>query len=423
MIAFSHRFHAAFRPLSRRGRWGVLAALPAGLAAMLLFSGCEQHTTATGTKKPKVIVTTPITDMVMDFQDFTGRLDAVHTAEIRARATGYITEVPFKEGDLVKQGDLLFQIDVRPYAADLNQAEANLKLALADRNLWEKNVERAKVMIRTNAMSREDFDSAHAAFEKATASVGSFTAARDKAKLYLDYTRVIAPWSGRISRRFVDPGNLVKADDTILTTMVTEEPMWVYFDVDERTYIDVLHQVAPGHNSFYEGLRFPVMMRLANEQEFTRIGEVNFVDNRITATTGTVRMRGVFPNPDRLMKAGLFSRVRLPIGTAYKSIIIPDEAIQSDQERKYVWVVNKSNEVEYRSVKLGQAIGELRVIRPPEAGKEGKEGLSEGERIIVSGMQRVRKGVEVEAVMRDPPAQPHMPLVRLLAEHQAGKNS
>jgi len=416
MIVFSHPFRAASRWACRRGRWGVLA-IPACLAAMALFSGCEPHAPATqGTKKPKVIVTTPITDMVMDYQDFTGRMDAVHTAEIRARVTGYITEVPFKEGDLVKQGDLLFQIDVRPYAADLNQAQANLNLALADRNLWEKNVDRARVMIRTNALSREDFDSAQAALEKATASVGSFKAARDKAQLYLDYTRVIAPWNGRISRRFVDPGNLVKADDTILTTMVTEDPMWVYFDVDERTYIDLLHQIAPGHTSWYEGLHFPIMMRLANEQEFTRVGQVNFVDNRIAATTGTVRMRGVFSNPTGLLKAGLFSRVRLPIGAAYKSIIIPDEAIQSDQERKYVWVVNKSNEVEYRSVKLGQPIGELRVIRPPEAGNEGKEGLTEGERIIVSGMQRVRKGVEVETEMRPPPAQPHMPLVRLLAE-------
>jgi RND family efflux transporter MFP subunit len=419
MTAVSHLLLAARRRMRERGRWGALLAIP---VAMLLLCGCDPHTSATqGTKKPKVVVTTPITDMVMDYQDFTGRIDAVKTADIRARVTGYITEVPFKEGDVVKEGDLLFQIDVRPYAADLNQAEANLKLALADRSLWAEHVKRAQVMVRTNAMSREDFDTTQASFEKATASVGSYKAARDKAQLYVDYTRVIAPWSGRISRRFVDPGNLVKADDTILTTMVTEDPMWAYFDVDERTYIDLLHQVAPGHSSWYEGLQFPVMMRLSNEKEFERVGQVNFVDNRITATTGTVRMRGVFPNPSGLLKAGLFSRVRLPIGVAYRSIIIPDEAIQSDQERKYVWVVNSSNEVEYRSVTLGQAIGALRVIRPPEKGKEGKEGLTESDRIIVSGMQRVRKGVAVEAEMQPPPAPPHMPLVRLLAEHQAGK--
>jgi len=384
--------------------------------AALVVSGCETTPPAQGTKKPKVIVTTPITDRVIDFQDFTGRLEAVKSVELRARVSGYVMEVPFKEGDQVKEGDLLFQIDVRPYKADLNQAEANLKLAVADRDYQAQNSERAGRMMLTKAISTDDYQKALMERDKAIASVGAFEAARDKSKLYLDYTRVIAPMSGRISRRYVDPGNLVNADNTMLTTIVTEDPVYGYFDVDERTYLNLLGQVAPGHTSWFQGLKFPVLMSLANEKEFERVGYVDFVDNRVIATMGTVKMRGVFQNPNGMLKAGMFMRLRLPMGMAYNSIIIPDEAVQSDQERKYVWVVNKSGEVEYRSVKLGQAIGELRVVRPPEAGKEGKEGLAEGERIIVSGMQRVRKGIQVDAEVQPPPTPPGSPLVRLLAE-------
>ena len=392
-----------------------------GLLAMGLVAGCENGTTPTqGSKKPKVVVTHPITGKVVDFQDFTGRLKAVKMVEIRARVSGYVTDIPFKEGDLVKEGDTLFQIDSRPYKADLSQTEANVKVAIADRILMQKNADRAAKMILNGSISREDYDAAFAAVDKSIATVGATEAARQKAALYLDYTRVIAPFSGRISRRFVDPGNLVTADNTILTTIVTEDPMWAFFDVDERSYLDLRGRMSPGA-TWVEGMKLPVLMRLASETEFTRDGVVDFVDNSVTPSTGTVTMRGVFDNPTGLLKAGLFLRVRLPIGQPYDSIIIPDEAIQSDQERKYVWVVNKNNEVEYRLVKLGQAIGELRVIRPAEPGQEGKEGLAEGERFIVSGMQRVRKGVQVEATNQAPPEAPNIPLVRLLAKHQTSK--
>jgi multidrug efflux system membrane fusion protein len=396
--------------------------LPALLLLTVCGSGCDRAGPAKGTKNPRVIVTRPITDTVMDYQDFTGRLEAVKTVEIRARVSGYVTSVEFKEGEIVKEGSLLFQIDVRPYKADLNQAEANLKVALADRDLQKRNAERAKTLLPSNAISKEDYETVHAASEKSGATVGAMEAARDRAKLYLDYTRVIAPVTGRISRRYVDPGNLITADNTVLTTLVTENPMYAYFDVDERTYLDLLAHVAPGRSSWYEGLKLPVMMLLANEKEFEKVGIVDFVDNRVIATTGTVRMRGVFQNPGALLKAGLFVRIRLPIGSAYKALLIPDEAIQSDQERKYVWVVSDKNEVEYRSVTLGPSLKELRVIRPAQAGREGKEGLEEGERIIISGMQRVRKGVQVDAEMQEPPAPPGMPLVRLLTQNGAGRS-
>jgi RND family efflux transporter MFP subunit len=390
--------------------------MPLVLLAALLLAGCNGAPPVQGGKKPRVIVTEPITDTVMDYQDFTGRIDAVKTVEIRARVSGYVTEIPFKEGELVKEGSLLFQIDPGTYQADYNLAEANLKVAFAERNLMVKNAERAGKQRNLGAISSEDYDTVMASLDKSRANVGAMEAARDRAKLYLEYTRVIAPVSGRISRRFVDPGNLVNADNTLLTTVVTENPMYAYFDVDERSYLDLLATIAPGSTSWYEGLKLPVMMRLANEEEFQKVGVVDFVDNRVVATTGTVRMRGVFQNPSGLLKAGLFVRIRLPIGSPYEAILIPDEAIQSDQERKYVWVVNARDEVEYRSVKLGQPVKDLRVIRPPEKGKEGKEGLSLGERVIISGMQRARKGSLVEVETQAPPLPPEMPLVRLLAE-------
>lgn len=404
----------------------VLTLLP--LAAFV--AGCEKSPQSKVAKNPRVIVTKPISAVVLDYQDFTGRLEAVKTVEIRARVSGYVTQAPGKEkgvvqeGELVhgpsvgkdgkpKDGDLLFQIDVRPYQADLNQAEANLKVALAERDLQKKNAVRAKELLPAKAISFEEYETVLATLDKAKATVGATEAMRDRAKLYVDYTRVTAPVTGRVSRRYVDPGNLVTADMTVLTTIVTENPMYAYFDVDERTYLNLLATAGSDKASWREGLNIPVMMRLANETQYNRVGKIDFVDNRVVATSGTVRMRGVFDNADGLLKAGLFVRIRLPIGSPYVATVIPDEAILSDQERKYVWVVSAKNEVEYRSVELGQSIHELRALKAPAPAKEGKEGLKLDDRIIVSGMQRVRKGTVVDAQMQPSPAPPELPLVRL----------
>ena len=402
------------------------------LFVLIVGAGCEPPKVKT-VKNPKVLVTEPITGRVMDYQDFTGRLEAVKSIEIRARVSGYVIkaiqardeqpapaeqlasdDIKVKEGDFVKEGELLFLIEEKPYKVELDQVEANLKLAIADRNLMAENADRARRMYATKAMSKEDYQRDMAAYEKSAAQVGAVDAMKAKAQLYVDYTRVKAPVSGRISRRFVDPGNLITADNTMLTTIVAEDPIYAYFDVDERTYLELLATVAPGRKSWYEGMKLPVMMRLANENEFEKIGEVDFVDNRVTASTGTVRMRGVFKNPTGLLKAGLFVRIRLPVKEAYSAILISDEAIQSDQERKYVWVINAKNEAEYRSVKIGQAIKQLRVIYPPEKGKEGKEGLALGERVVIAGMQRVRSGLLVDAEDTPPPTPPEMPLVKSL---------
>jgi RND family efflux transporter MFP subunit len=391
------------------GALAVLAAVAAGLA------GCNHSQPPKPNKNPRVVVTKPVRGQVVDYQDFTGRLDAFRSVEVKARVTGHITAAPFREGDLIREGQLLFQIDRRPFEADLNQAEANLKVSIADRNFQEKSVERYRKAGVAN-VSREEMETVQAAFEKAVAKVAADQAAVERARLYLDYTAVKAPLTGRVSRRYVDPGNLVTADNTALASIVAEQQVYAYFDVDERTYLDLLALVAPGTKEWTDGLKLPVLMRVANEEEFHTVGQVDFVDNRVVATTGTVRMRGVFENLKGFLKTGLFVRIRLPLGNAYDALMIPDEAIQSDQERKYVWVVNVHDETEYRTVDPGQSVGGLRVIKAPAAGKDGQEGLREGDRVIVSGMQRVRNGVTVDAETHPPPAPPEVPLVQVLAK-------
>jgi RND family efflux transporter MFP subunit len=369
---------------------GLLGIFP----ATFLVAGCNHPAPAAQEAKPsEVVVTKPVWDEVTDSQDFTGRLDALKTVEVRAHVSGYANAIPFKEGDEVHEGELLVQIDPLPFQADFNQAEANLRQAEADWKLQIKNANRAQQLIRDRSMSKEEYDQMMAAQEKAQATVGAMKAARDRAKVYLDYTRVIAPINGRVSRRYVDPGNLIKADDTLLTTIVSEDPMYAYFDVDERTYLELLEHAGSEQGPRLEKRQLPVTMALANQDTFAQAGTINFVDNRVSATTGTIRMRGVFPNPKRLLTAGMFVRIRLPIGKPYRTLLIADEAVLSDQGRKYVYVVNDQNQVVYRSVKLGQAVGELRVVH---------EGLSEKDRVIVSGMQRVRPDAKVVIKSEEP---------------------
>ncbi|HEV3117043.1 MAG TPA: efflux RND transporter periplasmic adaptor subunit [Gemmataceae bacterium] len=395
----------------RRSFWRTYRSTTVGLlcvAAAIGVAGCDQasHTTEQEKKAIEVIVTTPITDEVTDYQDFTGRLDALKTVDIRARVSGFVMTAPFKEGDVVHEGDLLFHIDPRTYRATYNQTEANLKQAIADRNLQEKNSLRARRMIEGRSIAQEDYDTTLATLEKSRATVGSMEAARDMAKLYLDFTQVTAPLTGRISRRLVDPGNLVTADSTLLTTIVADSTLYAYFDVDERTYLDLTGPAGSAANPLHTELKFPVLMRLANENDFAHTCTINFVDNRVSANSGTIRMRAIFDNANGLLKPGLFVHIRLPIGNPYQAVLVPNEALMWDQGRKYVFVVNNKDEVEYRAVEPGQQIQGLCVI---------KKNLKLGERVIISGMQRVKQKAKVEVKMSEPPKRPDSPLGRLLS--------
>jgi RND family efflux transporter MFP subunit len=401
-----------------------------------VVTGCSQGPAAPPPSAVEVDVTHPITGTVTDSEEFTGRLDALKTVDIRAHVSGYIKEAPFKEGDEVNKDDLLFQIDPATFEADRNQAQANVKLAEADRNLQQRIADRDRTLVGSRSIGLEEYETQLATAKKSAANVKALEAALARAQQMLDYTHVTAPWSGRISRRQVDPGNMVVADNTILTTMVTEDPLYAYFDVDERTYLNLVQsglgmrelvnttkasgkgpekkdkeakdkKTKPDESKKPESdLGFPVLMRLANEADFNRMGKINFIDNRVNAATGTIRMRGEFPNSERTLKPGLFARIQLPTSEPYQAILIPDEALVNDQGKKVVYVVNDKDEVEYRTVTLGQEIQGLRVI---------KKGIGLGDRVIVTGMQRVRKGSTVKPREQKPPSQPESKLSELLA--------
>ena len=386
-----------------------LTALACAMLPVLVgLTGCSREPAkAPERRTPEVVVAMPAVAQVADYEDFTGRLDGLKTVEIRARVTGFILTAPFKEGDLVHEGDRLFTIDPLTYKADFDLASANLKLAKADLNLQQKITARARVLMRQSAMAQEDYDTAVATAEKSQATIEAMAATKDRAKLYVDYTLVNAPLTGRISRRLVDPGNLVNADNTVLTSIVSDDQLYAYFDVDERCYLNLIATASSsaGTSGLADQLQFPALLRLANEEEFTRSGMVNFVDNRVNANTGTIRMRAIFANPNGALRAGLFVRIRLPIGAPYEALMIPDEAILSDQGRKYVYVDDEKDEVSYKTVTLGQEMKGQVVV---------KSGLKKTDRVIVEGLQRIRPGIQVTAEVRPPAKLPESPLNKLL---------
>jgi RND family efflux transporter MFP subunit len=341
---------------------------------------------------PEVLVSLPVARKVIDYEEFPGRTEAVVSVDIRARVTGYLDKVHFKEGCDVKQGDLLFEIDPRPYQAAYEQAAGNLASMEARVNRLEADLLRAKKLVGTTAMSREDYDKIIGDRGEATASLKALRAAVQRAKLDLDFTKVTAPFSGRISRRYIDPGNLVKTDDTILTTLVSLDPIYASFDLDERTTLR-LQRVFREHNiDWSKDVGMPLSLGLSDEDAFPHAGAVNFADNRVDPDTGTWRLRGVFTNPRHVLSPGLFVRIRLPIGDPYPAILISEQALSTDQGQKFIYVVNADGEVAYRRIKIGRLHNGLRVVT---------EGLAENERVVVSGLQRIRPGMKVNAKVVD----------------------
>jgi RND family efflux transporter MFP subunit len=346
-------------------------------------------------KPPEVVVERAISKDVTDFEEFTGRTEAKETVEVRAHYTGYLDKVLFEEGAEVKKGQVLCEIDPRIADAQVKQAEAQVKKAAADTVASQARVTRLEAdyqrisKLPRDSVSTSEFDKTVGDLSEARASLNS-TAAAEKAadsflkaaQVTLDYTKVISPISGRISRRFVDPGNTVKADETSLTIIVSLDPMYVYFDVDERTYRTL--------QTFLEKkggkVELPVFMGLVDEKDFPHEGRVNFVDNRVDPNTGSVWVRGVFDNKEKKLTPGLFARVNLPIGEPHKAVLIPEKALGTDQGQKFVYVLNDKNEAIYRRVEFGAQHGQHRAIL---------KGVEPGDRVIVSGLQRVRQGAPV----------------------------
>jgi RND family efflux transporter MFP subunit len=338
---------------------------------------------------------------VTDSADYTARTSAVDSVQIRAHVWGYLQKVNFKEGVLVNKGDVLFELDPRPYEALLNQAKAKVAQDEAQLSFDEAEYQRNLKLLGTGAVSRSDLDKTAAARDVDRANIAADRALVASRQLDLEYTNVIAPVSGRVSRYVVTAGNLIQSGDqgggTLLTTLVSVDPMYAYFDVDEYTVLRVRQLIREGKVKSAREVEWPVFLGLANEDGFPHRGVINFVDNQVNPKTGTLRLRGVFPNKDELLSPGYFARVRVPIGHPHPGLLISDRAVDTDQGQKIVYVVDGENKVVVRPVRLGALHDGLRAV---------EEGLTAGERVIVNGLQSVRPGITVEPRLVDMPVLP-----------------
>jgi RND family efflux transporter MFP subunit len=369
---------------------------PLNVLVFALLAGCGAPPGGMPPPPPAdVLVSKPVSKDVTDYEEFPGRTEAVVSVDIRARVNGYLDKVNFKEGADVNQGDVLFEIDPRPYKAALDQAIGNLTSMEARLKRLDSELIRAQRLVGTTAMSREDYDKVAGDRGEASASLQALRAAVERAKLDLDFTKVLAPTNGRISRRYIDPGNLVKTDDTLLTTLCSLDPIYAYFDLDERTTLRVQRLFREHQIDWTKNTSLPVFLGLADEEGFPHKGTINFADNRLDPDTGTWRLRGIFANVQYILSPGLFVRIRLPVGDPYKAILISEQALGTDQGQKYVYVVERKpkqdssgddNVVAYRRVKVGRVHEGMRVIT---------DGLTKDDTIIVSGLQRARPGATV----------------------------
>ncbi len=347
---------------------------------------------------PTVSVVQPVAREVVEWDEYIGRLESPETVEVRARVSGYLDKVHFKEGKEVKKGDVLFTIDPRPYRAEHDRADAEYQRAISQAELAKNDFERAKRLIGTKAISEEDYDTKSKTFSAAQAAVLSAKAALDLANLNLEFTEIRAPIDGRIGRALVTEGNLISSGvsgsgATLLTTIVSLDPLYCYADADERAILKYIQLNKEGKRESARYKEIPVEMELANETGFPHKGYVDFLDNRIDPATGTMRGRGVFTNADHSLSPGFFARIRIPGSGKYPALLVPDRSLGSDQAQKFVYVVNAEKKVEFRPVKTGPIIDGLRVV---------SSGLKPGEQIIVEGLMRVRPGIVVEAKPLEP---------------------
>src|SRR5215213_5194649 len=360
---------------------GTLGLVVISLAALSLNSRAEDKAPAAPPLQTVTVAPVPERE-VSEWDEFTGRLQAVDQVEIRPRVSGYIQRVTFTEGREVRKGEVLFEIDPRPYQAELARAQAELERAKSAAALAASDVQRAQNLVKAQAISREEYDSRNSAEAQGGASVKAAEAAVETARLNLEWTRVRSPISGRLSNALVTPGNLVEAGPpaTLLTTVVSLDPMYVYFDSDEQTYLRYAGR-AGSNGANWRTAKLPVYLGLANEDGYPHEGQLDFVDNQIDPNTGTIRTRAVFSNKSRALTPGLFARVKLVGTQKKKALLVRDAAIGTDQDRKFVLVVGPGDTLTYRPVVPGRLTDGLRIV---------SSGLKPGERIVVNGLMRVR---------------------------------
>ncbi len=376
------------------------------LVAILLLSsiGCDSKSPAAAElPTPKVTVTEVVSQKTIDADEYTGRTEASEIVEVRARVYGYLKSIEFKDGDSVEEGQLLFKIEPDEYQAIHNQSLAQISVFNAKLEFGKANLVRRAKLVKSGNVTQEEYEEAVAAVKETEASILAAEADANRSELDLKYTEVNAPISGRIDRALVARGNLLtggQGSGTLLTKIVQEQPMYVYFDVDERSLLRYMRQRAASRAKSPGSLReleMAVFVKLADETEFKHQGVLDFASSEVNPSTGTARIRGVFLNKQRELASGLFVRVQVPVSKPYEALLIPEQAIATDQSVKFVYVVGDDSVASRRAVTLGGQRGEFRIIT---------QGLNVGERIITKGLQRVRTGqkVEAELVKSNPPA-------------------
>ncbi|HVZ53901.1 MAG TPA: efflux RND transporter periplasmic adaptor subunit [Pseudolabrys sp.] len=360
------------------------------LATLVASCGEGQQQKAGAPPPPAVTVAKPVKRTVTDYDEYVGRFVAVNRVEVRARVSGYLDSVDFKDGQKVKQGDLLFTIDKRPFQNTLDQSRANLTLAQSNLAFTKADYERGQQLVKDKTITEQVFQQRSQAFRNAEAAVAAATAAVRQAELDLEFTELRAPINGRIGDRRVSPGNLVTGgsggNTTLLATIVSTDPIHFEFTYDEASLLRYERMATQGHDIASREGGVPVSLKLIDDKDFIHHGRLDFVDNVIDTQTGTIRARAVFANSDGLFTPGMFARVRVAASTPHEALLVPDVAVGSEQTRKFVYVVDSSNTVHPKYVTLGQLSGSLRVI---------KEGLGPDDVVVVNGMARIRPGQKV----------------------------
>jgi len=373
------------------------ARLGVSLAFAALVASCGQQQQGGGPPPPAVTVTTPVKRMVTDFDEYVGRFVAVDSVEVRARVSGYLEGVHFKDGQIVKQGDLLFTIDKRPFQNTLDQARASLVQAKSNLAFTESDFARGQQLVRDKTITEQTFEQRSQAYRNAQAAVSNAEAAVRQAELDMEFTELKAPVTGRIGDRRVSPGNLVtggtSGNTTLLATIVSIDPIRFEFTFDEASFLRYERVSKLGRDVASRSAGVPVALKLIDEREFDHQGSMDFVDNVIDRSTGTIRGRAVFANPNGVFTPGMFARVQVPASPPTDALLVPDIAIGTEQARKYVLVVDGENTARQKYVSLGQLSADgLRVI---------KDGLSADDRVVISGLMQARPGQKVRPQEQD----------------------
>ena len=369
--------------------------LVTAIAVIAFAAGCARTSAQQAAPPPpQVTVASVIERSVTEWDEFTGRLQAVDSVDVRPRVSGLISAVRFDEGAMVHRGDLLFQIDARPFQAEVDRLRAEVARAKATAQRADSELERAERLRAENAIAREEHDRRAAFALESAAQTAAVEAALRSAELNLEFTQVTAPIDGRVGRAIVTEGNLVSSgpgEATLLATVVSLDPVYAYFDADEQIFLKYSGVAgARGASLRSRSSQLPIRMALSNDEGFPRAGHMDFLDNQLDGTKGTIRGRAVFRNSDGQLTPGLFVRLRLAGTAAYRGLLIQDRAVGTDLRKKLVYVVGPKNDVQYRAVTLGPLVDGLRVVR---------SGLEAGESVIVNGLQRVRPGAQVTPVV------------------------